>query len=102
MGFLFSSFDESSDIKQRFGGHIEVSYWNKPFMELMVNANLLREGKPSIGSTQQLSLYADLLTKGTMAKKSDFDTFSELTKRLLSVPKAEIDKRHKKWEHEQR
>ena len=76
-----------NEIKQRFGGRIEVSYWNKRFMELMVNANLLREGKPRIGSTQQLTLYADLLTKGTMAQKSDFANFTDLTKHLLSVPK---------------
>lgn len=75
------------EIKQRFGGRIEVSYWNKRFMEVMVNANLLREGKPRIGSTQQLTLYADLLTKGTMAQKSDFENFTDLTKHLLSVPK---------------
>jgi hypothetical protein len=28
------------------------------------------------------------------------ENFSVLTKRLLSVPKAEIDKRHKEWEQE--
>ena len=27
----------------------------------------------------------------------EFDNFSELTKRLLSVPKKEIDKRHEEW-----
>ena len=30
--------------------------------------------------------------------KTDFEKFSELTKRLMSVPKSEIDKRHKEWE----
>lgn len=30
----------------------------------------------------------------------EFDKFSTLTKRLLSVPKAEIDKRHKEWQKE--
>jgi hypothetical protein len=30
----------------------------------------------------------------------EFNKFSELTKRLLSVPKTEIDKRHKEWEKE--
>lgn len=30
-------------------------------------------------------------------KSPEFDKFSELTKRLLSVPKAELDKRHKEW-----
>jgi hypothetical protein len=71
------------DLKQRFGGRIEMSYWNKTFMELLVNANLLRQGKPSIGSTQQLTLYADLLTRGSIATKSDFDNFSEETKAPL-------------------
>jgi len=33
----------------------------------------------------------------TKRDKSEFDNFSNLTKRLLSVPKAEIDKRHKEW-----
>jgi hypothetical protein len=28
----------------------------------------------------------------------EFAKFSDLTKRLLSVPKTEIDKRHKEWE----
>ena len=28
---------------------------------------------------------------------SEFDNFSDLTKRLLSVPKKEIDKRHEEW-----
>jgi hypothetical protein len=33
-----------------------------------------------------------------MKKRSEeFDNFSKLTKRLLSVPKTEIDKRHKEW-----
>lgn len=32
-----------------------------------------------------------------MHNKNEFDEFSRLTKRLLSVPKAEIDKRHKEW-----
>jgi hypothetical protein len=32
-----------------------------------------------------------------MTGKNEFDNFSDLTKRLLSVPKTEIDKRHKKW-----
>jgi hypothetical protein len=35
-----------------------------------------------------------------MKGKGEFDNFSALTKRLLSVPKAEIDKRHKEWEKE--
>jgi hypothetical protein len=30
-------------------------------------------------------------------KSNEFEEFSDLTKRLLSVPKAEIDKRHKEW-----
>lgn len=30
--------------------------------------------------------------------KTEFENFSALTKRLLSVPKTEIDKRHKKWQ----
>lgn len=80
------------DIKRRFGGRLEVTYWNKAFMELLVNANLLRDGKPSIGSTQQLALYADLLTKGTAAKKNDFDNLSGLSKGVVSMPKAKIDK----------
>jgi hypothetical protein len=35
-------------------------------------------------------------------KKEDteFSRFSKLTNRLLSVPKTEIDKRHKEWEQE--
>ncbi len=32
-----------------------------------------------------------------MRNKSEFENFSALTKRLLSVPKTEIDKRHQKW-----
>jgi hypothetical protein len=36
-----------------------------------------------------------------MTKRSEeFEKFSGLTKRLLSVPKAEIDKRHEKWKKE--
>ncbi len=35
-----------------------------------------------------------------MKGKSEFDNFSEMTKRLLSVPKTEIDKRHKEWQQE--
>jgi hypothetical protein len=36
-----------------------------------------------------------------MGKNSqEFEKFSDLTKRLLSVPKTEIDKRHKEWEQE--
>jgi hypothetical protein len=35
-----------------------------------------------------------------MKDKTEFDNFSNLTKRLLSVPKTEIDKRHKKWQQE--
>jgi hypothetical protein len=35
-----------------------------------------------------------------MKQKSEFANFSALTKRLLSVPKTEIDKRHKEWEKE--
>lgn len=35
-----------------------------------------------------------------MKPKSEFEKFSDLTKRLLSVPKKEIDKRHKEWEEE--
>jgi hypothetical protein len=33
-------------------------------------------------------------------KNREFENFSALTKRLLSVPKTEIDKRHKQWEKE--
>lgn len=33
-------------------------------------------------------------------QNTEFKNFSALTKRLLSVPKAEIDKRHKEWEQE--
>jgi hypothetical protein len=29
--------------------------------------------------------------------ESEFGNFSDLTKRLLSVPKKEIDKRHEEW-----
>jgi hypothetical protein len=32
-----------------------------------------------------------------MKKESEFNNFSNLTKRLLSVPKKEIDKRHEEW-----
>jgi hypothetical protein len=28
---------------------------------------------------------------------SEFESFSKLTKRLLSIPKKEIDKRHDEW-----
>lgn len=33
-------------------------------------------------------------------KEKEFERFSDLTKRLLSVPKKEIDKRHEKWAKE--
>jgi hypothetical protein len=33
-------------------------------------------------------------------RSTEFESFSSLTKRLLSVPKTEIDKRHKEWEQE--
>jgi hypothetical protein len=32
-----------------------------------------------------------------MKKESEFKKFSEVTKRLLSVPKKEIDRRHEEW-----
>ena len=35
-----------------------------------------------------------------MTTKKEFENFSALTKRLLSVPKSEIDRRHKEWERE--
>jgi hypothetical protein len=35
-----------------------------------------------------------------MREKTEFEQFSALTKRLLSVPKTEIDKRHKEWQRE--
>lgn len=36
-----------------------------------------------------------------MTKRSEeFEKFSGLTKRLLSVPKTEIDKRHKEWQQQ--
>jgi len=35
-----------------------------------------------------------------MMKNREFENFSALTKRLLSVPKKELDKRHKEWEQE--
>jgi hypothetical protein len=35
-----------------------------------------------------------------MKEKNEFENFAALTKRLLSVPKNEIDKRHKAWERE--
>jgi len=35
-----------------------------------------------------------------MKQKNEFAKFADLTKRLLSVPKTEIDKRHKEWEQE--
>jgi hypothetical protein len=35
-----------------------------------------------------------------MPEKSEFGRFSEMTKRLLSVPKKEIDKRHKEWQQQ--
>jgi hypothetical protein len=33
-------------------------------------------------------------------RDEEFENFSGLTKRLLSVPKAEIEKRHKEWKEE--
>jgi hypothetical protein len=30
-------------------------------------------------------------------RKSEFENFAALTKRLLSVPKKEIDRRHEEW-----
>jgi DnaJ-domain-containing protein 1 len=35
-----------------------------------------------------------------MKSANEFDKFSDLTKRLLSVPKTEIDKRHKEWQQQ--
>jgi len=35
-----------------------------------------------------------------MKNKSEFENLSELTKRLLSVRKTQIDKRHKEWQRE--
>ncbi|HET9184021.1 MAG TPA: hypothetical protein VFP59_17975 [Candidatus Angelobacter sp.] len=35
-----------------------------------------------------------------MKKESEFDRFSDLTKRLLAVPKKEIDRRHEEWKKE--
>ena len=32
-----------------------------------------------------------------MKNSQEFEKFADLTKRLLSVPKKEIDKRHEKW-----
>lgn len=34
-------------------------------------------------------------------EKSEFDRFSNLTKRLLSVSKKELDKRHEEWAKEE-
>jgi hypothetical protein len=33
-------------------------------------------------------------------KNQEFENFSALTKRLLSVPKKEVDKRHEEWTKE--
>jgi hypothetical protein len=33
-------------------------------------------------------------------KSREFENFAGLTKRLLSVPKKEIDKRHEEWKKE--
>jgi len=30
-------------------------------------------------------------------RNKEFENFSDLTKRLLSVPKKELDKRHEEW-----
>ncbi len=35
-----------------------------------------------------------------MKNNREFEAFSNLTKRLLSVPKKELDKRHEKWAKE--
>lgn len=45
-------------------GDVRVCYMNKQFLQLLVNANLLRNGKPSIGSTQQLKIFQDILSTG--------------------------------------
>jgi hypothetical protein len=35
-----------------------------------------------------------------LKKQSEFENFTNLTKRLVSVPKSEIDKRHEEWKRE--
>jgi hypothetical protein len=32
-----------------------------------------------------------------MKEKSEYEKFSDMTKRLLAVPKTEVDKRHDEW-----
>jgi hypothetical protein len=49
--------------KERVGRQVRVCYMNKEFLERTVDANVLRDGKPSIGSTQQLKIFRDLLSK---------------------------------------
>lgn len=49
--------------KQRVGREVRVCYMNKKFLGLLVDANVLKDGKPSIGSTQQLKIFRDALSK---------------------------------------
>src|SRR6267142_830727 len=50
--------------KARVGSEVAVRYMNKKFLQLLVDANLLRNGKPSLGSTQQYQLFKDIWAKG--------------------------------------
>ena len=45
--------------KARLGGNVGVRYFDKKTLGMLVDGNLLKDGKPSIYSTQQLSLELD-------------------------------------------
>lgn len=43
--------------KRRVGGNVGIKYLDKESLRLLVDANLLKDGKPSIYSTQQLTFF---------------------------------------------
>ncbi len=45
--------------KSRVGGNVGIKYLDKKALKLLVDANLLRDGKPSVYSTQQLTFFKD-------------------------------------------
>lgn len=47
--------------KQRVGGNVGVKYYDKKTLGQLIDANLLRKGKPSIYSTQQLGFPKEFL-----------------------------------------
>lgn len=45
--------------KSRVGGNVSIKYLDKDSLKLMVNANVLKDGRPGIYSTLQLGLFGD-------------------------------------------